>query len=233
MSRKSNTIVTVDLLRVFPLMGGLSEDVLTQIAANSTLRQFSRRAVVLNAGQHEEFLCFLFEGRLQGVDFTVDGREVGIYFIEPRDFCGELGLVDRGVQPEYVMALSSSKVIQVPMLLLRQIIYDSPALMSALCLRMASKVRAMTRQRSLLGLPNIAQRVCGQLWMLILPSQSTIENPPTHQEIAIMLNLSRETVTRVFQQLQAQKIVKRDGSSRLLIEDIDRLIALSRGESEL
>lgn len=239
MSKRVSATVTVELLRVFPLLQGLSQEVLIQLAAQSVLRKFSRRAIVLNAGLHEEFLCLLFEGRLQGVDFTVDGREVGIYFIEPRGFCGEIGLVDKGVQPEYVMALSSSQVIQVPMPLLRQVINESPALMHVLCQRMATKIREMTRQRGLLGLPNIAQRVCGQLWMLAqspeLPEQSVqvIANPPTHQEIAIMLNLSRETVTRVFQQLQGQNIVKRDGNTRLLIEDIDRLGALARGESEL
>jgi CRP-like cAMP-binding protein len=239
MPKRASAAVTADLLRVFPLLQGLSDDVLQQIAVNSIMRKFSRRAIVLNAGVHEEFLCLLFEGRLQGVDFTVDGREVGIYFIEPRGFCGEIGLVDKGVQPEYVMALCSSQVIQVPLPLLRQIINQSPILMHVLCQRMATKIRVMTRQRGLLGLPNIAQRVCGQLWMLVqsseLPEQQVkaIESPPTHQEIAIMLNLSRETVTRVFQQLQGQKIVKRDGNTRLLIDDIQRLSALARGESEL
>ena len=32
-----------------------------------------------------------------------------------------------------------------------------------------------------------------------------------------MLNLSRETVTRVFQTLQSEEIVRRDGTSKLII----------------
>ena len=48
-----------------------------------------------------------------------------------------------------------------------------------------------------------------------------------------MLNLSRETVTRVFQQLQAQDIVQRDGILRLLVPDAATLKALAEGAREL
>ncbi len=239
MQKKGSVAVTVDLLRVFPILQGLSDEVLSQLAQHSLMRNYARRGIVLTAGQHEESLCFLFEGRLQAVDFTVDGREVGMYFVEPSGFCGELGLLDQGEQPEYVVSLTRSQVVLVPMVMLREVMHQSPSLMTLLCQRLASRVRAMTQQRSLLGLPNIAQRVCGQLLMLVnirtweTGEQQVIHNPPTHQEIAIMLNLSRETVTRVFQQLQGQKIVKRDGTSRLLIDDPETLSILARGDREL
>ena len=48
------------------------------------------------------------------MDFTIDGKEVGLYFIEPGDYCGELGLFDYGPQPEFVIALTSSVVVFVP-----------------------------------------------------------------------------------------------------------------------
>jgi DNA-binding GntR family transcriptional regulator len=60
-----------------------------------------------------------------------------------------------------------------------------------------------------------------------------IQNPPTHQEIAIMLNVSRETVTRAFQKLQNQKIVQRDGPGSLLITSLAALKELAEGNKEL
>lgn len=228
--------VSPKLLNTFPMLKELSDAALSQLASQSVLRKFSRRGIVLNAGKQEGFVCFLFEGRLQGVDFTLDGREVGLYFVKPGDFCGELGLLDSGDQPEYVVALSKSQVVFVPMLTLREVMFGSPALMSILCERMANRVRLMTAQRSLLGLTNTGQRVCGQLWMLTSQEEGeeemTIINPPTHQEIAIMLNLSRETVTRIYQQLQGKKIVKRDGNSRLIVIDPSALKALAFGDTE-
>lgn len=242
-------MVTPELLSAFPILKPLPHDILSQLAALSSLRRFARRGIVLNAGVSEEAICFLFEGRLQGVDFTIDGREVGLYFVEPGDFCGELGLFDHGPQPEYVIALTAATTVFVPMDSLRELMLQHPNIFSVLGQRLAARLRHMTRQRSLLGLPSVSQRVCCQLWLLCGETHShtgakgegnkntvavaEINNPPTHMEIAIMLNLSRESVTRVFQTLQTRQIVKRDGAARLLITDAQTLQALAEGKQEL
>jgi CRP/FNR family cyclic AMP-dependent transcriptional regulator len=231
--------VTPELLGFFPLLRLLPPDSLADLAQQSTAGKFGRRAVVLESGAEQTHVCFLFEGRLQGVDFTVDGREVGLYFVDPGDFCGELGLFDYGPQPDFVIVLSPAVVVSVPARALRELMAKSTAMTTQLGERLASRLRQMTYQRSLLGMPNIAQRVCCQLWQLMQPhehdrdNEVMIRNPPTHMEMAIMLNLSRETVTRVFQQLQAREIVKRDGNLRLQISNPRLLKALAAGEEEL
>ena len=238
-------VVTPELLSAFPILKSLSQPILTQLAEQSVMKKFSRRGVVLTAGGTENYVCFLFEGRLQGIDFTIDGREVGLYFVEPGDFCGELALFDDGPQPEYVMALTAARVVFVPCDAIRDVMVRSAEVMRVVGAKMAARVRDMTYQRSLLGLPNISQRVCCQLWLLVPESEkraldsesgtkiSEIANPPTHMEIAIMLSVSRETVTRVFQTLQNRQIVKRDGPSRLLITDPGALKNLAEGSDEL
>ena len=228
-------LVTPELLSTFPLFKSLGEEDLNYLAQRSLSEKFARRAVVLNAGPQEDRVCFLFEGRLQGVDFTIDGREVGLYFVDPGDFCGELSVFDTGTQPEYVIALNSAVVVFVPVEVLRDVASRQPTVMTNLGIKLATRIRQMTFQRSLLGLPNIAQRVCCQLWSLVSEEQkqseksAEIKNPPTHMEMAIMLNVSRETVTRVFQNLQGQKIVQRDGPSCLIINDLELLKEYAEG----
>lgn len=232
-------VVTPELLGAFPIFKPLPLPVLTQLAQQSAIRKFARRAIVLNAGQRESHVCFLFEGRLQGVDFTIDGREVGLFFVEPGDFCGELSLFDDGPQPEYIIALTAAMTVFVPMEALREVMLKNASVVNVLGKKLAARVRQMTFQRSLLGLPNIAQRVCCQLWSLIperdkqQSHNGVISNPPTHMEIAIMLNISRETVTRVFQSLQTRQIVKRDGPTRLVIVDLPSLKSFAEGREEL
>lgn len=238
-------MVTPELLGAFPILKPLPEAVLGRIAANSKIKKFSRRGVVLSAGEKEESVCFLFEGRLQGLDFTIDGREVGLYFVEPGDFCGELALFDREPQSEFVIALTSAVVVFVSVKELQEVMLTTPGVMNVLGSKLASRVRQMVFQRSLLGLPNISQRVCCQLWMLVPDRDKTkiagedqmvpdtrpteITNPPTHMEIAIMLNVSRETVTRVFQTLQNRQIVRRDGPTKLIISNPAALQQFAEG----
>ena len=229
-------MVTSELLSTFSLLKSLPKAALVTLAEQCSLKKFSRRGIVLTAGESEETVCFLFEGRLQGVDFTVDGREVGIYFVEPGDYCGELGVFDRGPQPEYVIALTPAVVVLMPMEAMRQAMKNSAELTNMLAIKVANRVRQLTTQRSLLGLPNVEQRVCHQLFLLVPDKDkitmltSAIANPPTHMEIAIMLNLSRETVTRVFRKLQDRQIVKRDGATQLQISDLRALKSLAEGD---
>jgi len=235
-------MVTPELLSAFPILRPLPKSVLQRLAAQSSLKKYSRRAVVMKAGEIENHVCFLFEGRLQGVDFTIDGREVGLYFVEPGEFCGELGLFDGGAQPEYVIALSAVVAVFIPSSELREIMLNTPHIIEVMGAKLSAKVRQLTYQRSLLGLPNIGQRVCCQLWLLINygkeaeageASNGVITNPPTHMEIAIMLNVSRETVTRVFQSLQNRQIVRRDGASKLEVTNLPALRRLAKGEEAL
>jgi CRP/FNR family cyclic AMP-dependent transcriptional regulator len=183
--------VTPELLSTFAIFKPLPETVLGELAKQATLSKFARRGVVLRAGIKEDHLCFLFEGRLQGVDFTIDGREVGLYFVEPGDFCGELGLFDQGPQPEYVIALTQAVVISVPMAHLREVMLKAPSIANMLGLKMAMRVRQLSAHRSLLALPSIPQRVCCQLWALVPAGAkggdkaAEIKNPPTHMEIAL------------------------------------------------
>ena len=128
-------LVTPELLSTFPLFRSLDEEDLSYLAQRSQSEKFARRAVVLNAGPQEDRVCFLFEGRLQGVDFTIDGREVGLYFVDPGDFCGELSVFDTGTQPEYVIALNSTVVVFVPAGVLREVAARQPAVMTSLGLK--------------------------------------------------------------------------------------------------
>lgn len=217
--------VTVELLKSFDLLASLPEDSLRYLADHATLKQYSRREVVLNAGLKDELLCFVFEGRLQGVDFTIDGREVGLYFVEKKEFCGETGLFDDGCRTDYVIAITKSQVVSLPYSAVRQIMSSASSLVLAIACRMAERIRFLTLQRSLLSIPNVQQRVCAQIWFMakssnkVMSSMDQIEivNPPTHQELAIMLNMSRETVTRAFQSLINNGVVQRNGNASMII----------------
>ena len=230
--------VTPELLSRFTLLKPLPRQVLEGLAPHASLVRHARREVVVRAGVREDRVCFLFEGRLQGVGHTIDGREVGLYFVEPGDFCGELALFDDNPQPEFVIATAAASVVFLARNPLREVMLNSSSVSNIVGRKLAERVRQMTEQRTLLGLSNIDQRVCGQLYLLIKDGQRQVEsgeivNPPTHQEIAIMLNISRERVTRAFQALQSRRIVRRDGPGRLVIIDLNSLRRFARGEEEL
>ena len=230
-------LATIDLLKTFSLFKALSDSDLEFLCSHSNVKRYDRRAVILQAGLSENKVCMLFEGRLQGIDFTIDGKEVGLYFVEPGDYCGELCVFDSGTQPEYVISLNSAVVVIFPAETIREVAQRNPSIMLQLGKKLTTRIRQMNTQRSLLSLPKVSQRVCLQLWLLVDNAKNKgtpkIDNLPTHMEIAIMLNLSRETITRVFQQLQRKQIVSREGPNKLKINNPDLLKGIAEGSNDL
>lgn len=225
------------LLKQIALLRDFPDAALTGLAGSAIERKLVRREVVLNKGYQLQFFPFLLDGRLQGIDFTLDGREVGLYFVGPGEFFGELSVIDRQPMAETVIALSPSRLVLFPKEQARALMFSTPEVSEKVALRLAARLRAVGSQRLLLALPNPMQRLCAQLLQLGRDAATdnapvdnllTIPAAPTHQEIAIMINLSRETVTRAFQQLQNQEILRRDGA-QLLILKADALETLSFG----
>jgi len=200
-----------------------------------SVREFARRELIFNKGASADALYFLIEGRLQAVDFTVDGREVGLYFVNLGDFFGELAVTDCKAHPEFMIAVAKAKVAVMPLLSARDLIASEPLVANAILARLAERLRSVAAHRTLLFLPSPAQRVCAQLSLLIernMQGNSVIPHAPTHQELAIMINTSRETVTRVFQILQAKDVLRRDGH-QFIVTDNDYLLSIAEGKTEL
>ena len=226
--------VWIQLLSRFPLLQPLGPEALEPLSRAMNLREFARRGVVIAKENPLLDLGFLVEGRLQGVDFTVDGRSVGLYFVDPGDYFGELPLVDGKPPAEHVVAMVKSTVAFLDAQAARTLILTSPALAQAVMSRLAQRVRSGLAQRTLLSLPNPFQRLCALL--LQLPAVSvngvvTVEQAPTHQELAIMINSSRETVTRAFQVFFANRILVRDGNA-LRLEKADLLQDIAQGRAD-
>ena len=203
------------LLQQFSLLRLLPAEALTALAIRSSLHTFAKREVVLPKESPSQYLMFLLEGRLQAVDFTLDGREVGLHFIEEGAYFGEISVLDGLPPPEIIIANKKSQVIIVPAREVRGYIFSTPPAIEAITTGLAKRIRAQSSQRQILGIINPLQRICALLQKLTEEGRSKglIEDAPTHQEIAIMVNLTRETVTRAFQVLQSQGALASDGDN--------------------
>jgi CRP-like cAMP-binding protein len=226
--------IAFQYLLKFPLLQDLPQSTLMHLSAQMEDRVFARREVLSTKEQTRFDLGFLLSGRLQGVDTTVDGRSVGLFFVEPGDYFGELSVVDGMPAAEHVIAVSKSRALFLEASVARQLIFDHSGIAQAVMTRLSQRVRQVTAQRTLLALPNPFQRLCVQLLLLARPSeltQAVLEFAPTHQELAIMINSSRETVTRAFQTLILKQVIERQGDHLYLL-DVQFLSDVGNGRIE-
>lgn len=223
-----------NLIASIPLFRTLGQAEAARVANIAQLVAFSKRQLVVEKNTETQGLWILIDGRLQGVDYTIDGREVGLYFITPGQFFGELSLIDQQAQPEHVIATAASQVLSIPRQVSLDLMRLHPEIATQIAKTLAGRVRALIKQRTLLTLTTPMQRLAAQLIDLASQEGETLQVNfiPTHQEIAMMINASRETVTRAFRKLQTQGVVARDGN-RLILKKQTRLDAIARGNQDV
>lgn len=217
-------VITVHLQKI-PLLAGVSPETLSMIGTALQLRTVERGTQVLQKGSSGDHLLFVLSGRLQAVDITEDGREIGLNLLVSGDYFGELSIVDGLPRSASVVALENSLIALLPRTQALALIYHTPLIVERLLKRMASSVRKAADYRTILGIPNASQRVFAllQQFAKIAPGGLVvIDKLPTQQEMAIMVNTSRETVSRAIHILMSRGVVEKD-LRRLIVRQPEAL----------
>ena len=144
---------------------------------------------------------------------------MGLNIIQAGRFFGELTVIDRRPRSASVIALTPAVVVQVPGEIARTMFYQYPRVAEAMMQHLAITVRRMSDLRALQAMPNAYQRVYALLVYMKEPGPGglqVIDDMPTHQEVAIMVNTARETVTRAFGRLKHGAVIEKQ-ERRLVI----------------
>ena len=211
------------------LLQGLEYSVVERIASGCALKNVDRNEFLLHKGSSGEYLFFLISGRLQVVDVLEDGREIGLNFLYAGSYFGELSVIDELPRSASVRATEASTVALLPRRQAQELIYGNPLIAERIMKRMAASLRMATEYRTLLAIPGAVQRVFALLLQLAKVSaggEAVIDNLPKQKEIAIMVNTSRETVSRAIQELIQAGIVERD-VRRLIIRRPEGLATIA------
>lgn len=221
-------------LRKIPLLAELSDEEIARVTPELRFRQYAKRDVVLHKGGSGDGLLFLLSGQLQVVDITEDGRAIGLRMLAPGDFFGEIALINNSTRSASVVAMSSVLVAFLPATTAMHLFSHSPSVANQMLRHLAQKIQRDSEFRALLSINNTAKRIFTYLMLMQrnqegqAGGQTVVENLPTHQDIANMINTSRETVTRALLTLVQQGIVQKD-AHRLIIVKPEALQKLVQG----
>lgn len=218
-------------LRKIPLLANLSEADMQRVKADLRIRQYAKREVVLQKGAPGDSLLFLLTGSLQVIDVTEDGRAVGLRMLQPGDFFGEIAVINGALRSASVVAITPVLVALLPRATALYLFSHSPPVANQMLRFLADKVQRDSEFRSLLSIHNTSRRIYTFLNLMKEKKDGdvhVVENLPTHQDIANMINTSRETVTRALLALTQAGIIQK-GTHRITIIKPDELQKLIQG----
>lgn len=215
-------------LRKIPLLAELTDEEVMRVKADIRIRQYAKREVVLHKGGSGDGLLFLLAGSLQVIDVTEDGRAIGLRMLAPGDFFGEIALLNNTTRSASVVAMTDVLVAFLPAPTAIHLFSHVPSVAHQMLQHLARKIQRDSEFRALLSINNTAKRIYTYLVLMQNPDGTVVENLPTHQDIANMINTSRETVTRALLTLVQQGIVQKE-AHRLIIKDPEALQKLVQG----
>ncbi|QOY93852.1 Crp/Fnr family transcriptional regulator [Massilia sp. UMI-21] len=219
-------------LRKIPLLADLTDEEILQVRGELRFRHYPKRSVVLHKGGSGDGLLFLLSGHLQVVDVTEDGRSVGLRMLSAGDFFGEIALINDSTRSASVVSTTEVLVAFLPAAIALHLFSHSPSVARKMLGHLAQKIQRDSEFRALLSINNTTRRIYTYIALMQQTpgpdGSSVVENLPTHQDIANMINTSRETVTRALLTLVQQGVVQKE-AHRLIILDPDALQRLAQG----
>jgi len=220
--------VAVDLIKQFPFFQGLPDLDLQTLAQNAQLGAAKQGQEILARGAMVSYLTFVVSGRIQSTEIADDGRVIGITILVPGDIIGCLTLADSQPVTNSLRTLEDSQMLLVPMTLAKSLLSTQPLIAQRVMHLLAQSVRHSMKERSMLSLPNAFHRIFVQLNLLVNnnSTQRQIHHVPRQQDIAAMVNTSRETVSRALQLLIKNGVLTKSGH-QLHIQQSDALKKLA------
>ncbi len=215
--------IHLELLRNFPLFSPLTDGELLQNRERITIKEFVRNEVILREEDTNAFMYIILTGRVKVAQVTEDGKEVILALHRSDDFFGEISLIDGKTAPATVVATEHSLIALISKDNFRFLLVNHPKVLEKLLEILCARLRDAWKGIHLLNKRSAFERM--KMLFLLFAHRHGLQTPEgvivnvglTHQEIASMAGLTRESVTRVLDRW------KRDGEITVLQDKSIRL----------
>ena len=218
----------ISLLRQVPLFEVLKDDDLEAIARVTITRSYDKDQVIILAEEEGDSLFIIADGQVKVSIVSEDGREVILSLLGEGAVFGELSVLDGKPRSANVVATQDTKLYMLRRADFLQLIYKVPQIAVGLLAELAARLRKTDRKIEGLALLDVTSRISETLLQLADEQGSetkfgvSLEERPTHQQLASMSGTTRETVARVLKRLEGQGYISSEGRSITILREEHR-----------
>lgn len=208
-----------------PIFSGLDRTELQKIAGLITHKQYQKGELVIMAGQRNESLIIINQGKVKAFRYTRDGREQILYIFSVGDFFGETNLL-RDEEANYnIEALEDTGLCLISKYDFQELLRSYPEIGIKIMAELCARLDGLENILQNMGANNVELRVNVVLLEFARKfgrkdSRGIIIDLPLSREgIANYIGLTRETVSRKLNLLQEDGLIETEGNKRIIILD--------------
>jgi CRP/FNR family transcriptional regulator, cyclic AMP receptor protein len=210
----------IDILRKVPLFSSLKDEELDAIHRESFIKKYPKDMMILLAEEEGDTLFVIIIGKVKITSFGENGKEVIFSIMGPGDFFGDMSLFDGKPRSASVVAIEDAELCLLRRENFNRLVGKYPGIALKLLKELTSRLRRADERIESLALLGVSGRIAGILLQLAEETgKSTgdggilIKSRPTHQELANMVGTTRETVTRILNDMEHKNYITMSGKS--------------------
>lgn len=213
----------VSYLKQAHLFSDLTDEELEAIADRVLLREFQKGQVILFEEDTNKYMYSVLEGEVKVYNTAEDGKDSIVAFHGAGESFGEVSLIDQQTTPAMVAAVEKSLLLIIGRADFFDIVLHQPKAMNTLLLMLTGRLRHSWSQIRLLHFKDAANRIMASIKVMAdergeeCADGVLLKLRLTHQNIADMTGLTRETVTRVVDKWKKSGLISHDGNKHLLL----------------
>jgi CRP/FNR family cyclic AMP-dependent transcriptional regulator len=215
-----------NLLAHAPLFAELEQKELEALAKTGERREFGRDEVIFGANEPADGLYVIATGRVKVCVSSAGGRELILATLGPEQFFGEMALLDNEPRSASVIAQLPTVAYRIRRDDFNRLLEHHPGIARKLLRELSQRLRRSNAQMESLATLDVVGRLARYFIDLarqhgqILGNGWVAVRRPTHQDIANSIGTSRETVTRLFNDLEQRGLVVNEGKMSYLRETV-------------
>jgi CRP-like cAMP-binding protein len=219
-------------LRGISLFAGFSEEAVAWVAGLFRERRFPRHTLLFVEGEPGDHLYVVRRGSVRVFRTAVSGREKILDLFWPGDFFGEMALLEGGTRSASAETREESVLLLLDRPGFERLTTRYPEVLVRISRVLSQRLRRANVQIEDLVFRDCRSRLARTLLDLTArfasgkPWGTVAEERISKHELASLLGMSRETVSRTLTWLQEQGLVRLEGR-RVVVLDAARLAAVA------
>lgn len=198
---------TIALLKEIELLDSLSDEELKDVSDAFVIKKVNRNELVLHEEDTNNFMYMVLSGELKVVQTSAAGNEIILAIHESGEFFGEISLIDGKTSPATVISAKESLIAIISKQDFFWLIGKHGKIRDKLLQILCVRLRDSWEKIRMLTMKDPAERVKALFLGLCHSSEKSTQGivlkvKLTHQNIADMTGLTRETVTRILKKWQ-------------------------------